>query len=752
MPEYGFYSDHRLLVTSMKTPKDKKSRWRVREKPIKKPNAKLLCDSAYKEFYTKQISDSVHNNESNHNSACEISDHLINTLSTAASNILPEKSPHKVKEIWKNDIKLNQLIQDRNEKQKHSMEYVTLTKKIKQRVRTLQNEKARNEAQELNSFSSRREIERMYKSFKSDGATFNPIKQKVGCDEHKLKEYFSLHFQIPKNDPDPIELCDAPTFLHQLRNVPVDFNTLPPNKNEIIATLKNLKNGKASSDIPAEYLKYAIDSNDVINELQQLYNVVWQTNKIPTNWTHSKLITIWKGAGKGKKEDPSAYRGIQVGSVFCKLLVMMILERTRNWYESQLLDNQQGFRSGRGTTDAIYIVKRIQQISHITKKPTYLLFVDLSAAFDHVNRKWLFKSLKQRFPNEGSNTLIKLLESIYSYTTTSLKGLEDNLFEIFVGVRQGGAESPTLYNLYMDYVMRVFMNECRSKKIKFSEFQFTIPRSATKNNKFNLGNYGKHEVSWIGYADDIVLAFKSIKDLNEGLKVLNDTFKRYQLNINSSKTKTMIFTYPNDDDEYPKTICKLEGSDIDNVMVFKYLGTNIHFREYTTGDAEIGQRIESAEWKFYEHVRKFMNFKIALSTRVSILNAVVRSRLTYGCQTWTINTEQKTRLNSFYVGLLRKMIRGGYKRKEDRMAFVYTNEEIIGISKSVKIDGYIEKMQQSFISHIIRREDNAIVKKLTFNSEPSRRQGRHTTLHDEVLSRIRLPPHEFYAKSITRVI
>ena len=304
----------------------------------------------------------------------------------------------------------------------------------------------------------------------------------------------------------------------------------------------------------------------------------------------------------------------------------------------------------------------------------------------------------------------------------------------------------------MDYVMRVFMNECRSKKIKFSEFQFTIPRSATKNNKFNLGNYGKHEVSWIGYADDIVLAFKSIKDLNEGLKILNDTFKRYQLNINSSKTKTMIFTYPNDDHEYPKTICKLEGSDIDNVMVFKYLGTNIHFREYTTGDAEIGQRIESAEWKFYEHVRKFMNFKIALSTRVSILNAVVRSRLTYGCQTWTINTEQKTRLNSFYVGLLRKMIRGGYKRKEDRMAFVYTNEEIIGISKSVKIDGYIEKMQQSFISHIIRREDNAIVKKLTFNSEPSRRQGRHTTLHDEVLSRIRLPPHEFYAKSITRVI
>ena len=78
----------------------------------------------------------------------------------------------------------------------------------------------------------------------------------------------------------------------------------------------------------------------------------------------------------------------------------MILERTRNWYEEQLLDNQQGFRSGRGTSEATYIVKRMLQISHITKNPSHLPFIDLGAAFDHVNRKWLFKSLKQRFPNQ----------------------------------------------------------------------------------------------------------------------------------------------------------------------------------------------------------------------------------------------------------------------------------------------------------------------------------------------------------------
>ena len=128
---------------------------------------------------------------------------------------------------------------------------------------------------------------------------------------------------------------------------------------------------------------------------------MWSTKKIPSNWSHSKLVTIWKGATKGKIDDPSAYRGIQVGSIFSKILVIIILERSRTWYEVQLLDEQQGFRSSRGTTDGLYILKRIQQISNSSKKQLYALFVDLTAAFDHVRRDWLFNSIKQRFPKSG---------------------------------------------------------------------------------------------------------------------------------------------------------------------------------------------------------------------------------------------------------------------------------------------------------------------------------------------------------------
>ena len=42
--------------------------------------------------------------------------------------------------------------------------------------------------------------------------------------------------------------------------------------------------------------------------------------------------------------------------------MIIILDRLREWYDENLLDQQQGFRSGRGTTDGIYLLKRLQQI------------------------------------------------------------------------------------------------------------------------------------------------------------------------------------------------------------------------------------------------------------------------------------------------------------------------------------------------------------------------------------------------------
>ena len=103
------------------------------------------------------------------------------------------------------------------------------------------------------------------------------------------------------------------------------------------------------------------------------------------------------------------------------------------------------------------------------------------------------------------------MESLYSFTTTALAETPDHLFELFIGVRQGGPESPFLYNLYMDYVM-------------FLNLKYRIPQEASQNNRINVGYT---QIDWIDYADDLVLVLESTYDIEKAINLLNCAFKRF---------------------------------------------------------------------------------------------------------------------------------------------------------------------------------------------------------------------------------
>ena len=91
------------------------------------------------------------------------------------------------------------------------------------------------------------------------------------------------------------------------------------------------------------------------------------------------------------------------------------------------------------------------------------------------------------------------------------------------------------------------------------KFKYKIQSAASTTDETlsTLGSYGEHTINWVGYADDIVLAFDDETNLKKGLEILNNTFRRYQLRINASKTKTMIFNFDGPVEDYPQVICRL---------------------------------------------------------------------------------------------------------------------------------------------------------------------------------------------------
>ena len=88
--------------------------------------------------------------------------------------------------------------------------------------------------------------------------------------------------------------------------------------------------------------------------------------------------------------------------------------------------------------------------------------------------------------------------------------------------------------------MRVFLDECKRKNVEFVKLEYIIPKAACIN-EAQFGEYVETTIDWIGYADDLNIAFKDQSNLEKGARILNTVFKRFKQEINLGKTKTMIF-------------------------------------------------------------------------------------------------------------------------------------------------------------------------------------------------------------------
>ena len=125
-----------------------------------------------------------------------------------------------------------------------------------------------------------------------------------------------------------------------------------------------------------------------------------------------------------------------------------------------------------------------------------------------------------------------------------------------------------------------------------------------------------------------------------------------------------------------------------------------------------------------------------------MLNTLVRSRLVYACQTWSVTQLQMDKINSIYTTFIRKMTKGGFKRKMDSWSYVLTNEDLLRISKTTTLKAYVHKQQRNYVSHLVRKENTSIVKRLLFNNDASHKPGPKTTLLSSVIKTENCAPEE----------
>ena len=78
---------------------------------------------------------------------------------------------------------------------------------------------------------------------------------------------------------------------------------------------------------------------------------------------------------------------ISLLSIAGKIFARVILNRLITMSEKCLPEAQCGFRPGRSTTDMIFVIRQVQEKCIEQNMALYSIFIDLTKAFDTVNKK-----------------------------------------------------------------------------------------------------------------------------------------------------------------------------------------------------------------------------------------------------------------------------------------------------------------------------------------------------------------------------
>nr|VZI19341.1 unnamed protein product [Spirometra erinaceieuropaei] len=113
---------------------------------------------------------------------------------------------------------------------------------------------------------------------------------------------------------------------------------------------------------------------------------VARDGEVPQDFKDTTIVHLYKR--KGNRQVCDNHCGISLLTVAGKNFARILLNRLNNHLEQGLLSESQcGFRRHRGTTDMIFAARQLQEKCQEMWTHLYSTFVDLTKAFDTVNRE-----------------------------------------------------------------------------------------------------------------------------------------------------------------------------------------------------------------------------------------------------------------------------------------------------------------------------------------------------------------------------
>lgn len=183
--------------------------------------------------------------------------------------------------------------------------------------------------------------------------------------------------------------------------------------------------------------------------------------------------------------------------------VALILEAI---YEPTFLDCSFGYRPGRDGKKAI---KDFRDELHFNNY-NFVVEADIKGFFDHLDHDWLIKMLEQRLDDKNLTRLLK------KWLKAGILEPDGKVINPLTGTPQGGIVSPILANVYLHYVLDLWVEKKLSKA-------------------------SGGALKYVRYADDFVCAFTRKDDAENFYESLPKRLAGFGLEVAEEKTRMLNF-------------------------------------------------------------------------------------------------------------------------------------------------------------------------------------------------------------------
>jgi len=178
-----------------------------------------------------------------------------------------------------------------------------------------------------------------------------------------------------------------------------------------------------------------------------------------------------------------------------------------------LPETQCGFHRGRSTIDMVFFARLIHEKCREQHRPLYMAFIDLSKAFDTIDRAILWKTLSKF----GCPPIfLAILRDFHDDMSVQViyDGPSSEFFPVQVGVKQGCVLAPVIFNIFM---IAVALN-VRNSFLQDNGITIKYRLDGNMFNQRRLNDQSKTSVTHsyeLQYADDTALVSHTADGLQQ---------------------------------------------------------------------------------------------------------------------------------------------------------------------------------------------------------------------------------------------